>query len=144
MAYSQEPVAVVCLDGDHRKVVIEVSRDGSMGHEDDGEPKTVFRATFVDDPVIGFGASPSAAMCSMARVCDTLATQLRAESAVVATMKVVNDKLVPDKVMQQHAIPALRALAKQRCNRKNCGTVCLCDSCHARVALETLDPKWRP
>lgn len=30
--------------------------------------------------------------------------------------------------------------AKQRCNRRNCGTVCLCASCHARKALEFYEP----
>jgi len=46
--------------------------------------------------------------------------------------------------LRRHAIPALRSLARQRCRRSNCGSVCLCDSCHARKALETLDPTWRP
>jgi len=53
------------------------------------------------------------------------------------------DKKTSD-VIQRHAIPALRALAIKRCVRSNCGTVCLCDPCHARKALETLDPTWRP
>lgn len=46
--------------------------------------------------------------------------------------------------IRKHALPALRGLARQRCKRSNCGTVCLCDACHARKALETLDPTWRP
>ena len=46
--------------------------------------------------------------------------------------------------IRRHAVPALRALAKTRCNRRNCGTVCLCDPCHARKALDVLDPAWRP
>jgi hypothetical protein len=47
-------------------------------------------------------------------------------------------------VIRRHAIPALRSLAMTRCRQRNCGTVCLCDPCHARKALETLDPTWRP
>lgn len=46
-------------------------------------------------------------------------------------------------VIKRHVIPALRGLSRMRCT-KDCGTVCLCDSCHARKALETLDPTWRP
>lgn len=43
----------------------------------------------------------------------------------------------------QHALLALRAFASQRwhgkgCRRSNCGTVCLCGPCHARVALEKM------
>lgn len=45
---------------------------------------------------------------------------------------------------KQHVLEALRAFASQRwhgrgCDVKNCGTVCLCASCHARVALERLE-----
>lgn len=49
-----------------------------------------------------------------------------------------------DQVLKKHGIPALRELAAQRCKRSNCGTVCLCGPCHARKALEVLDPEWRP
>jgi hypothetical protein len=45
---------------------------------------------------------------------------------------------------RQHMIEALRALARDKCSRNNCGTVCLCASCHARKALEFYDPEWRP
>lgn len=43
----------------------------------------------------------------------------------------------------QHAITALRMIASKKwhgkgCNRTNCGSVCLCAPCHARVALERL------
>lgn len=47
-------------------------------------------------------------------------------------------------VVQKHVLPALRDLARERCRRSNCGTVCLCAPCHARKALEMLDPTWRP
>lgn len=40
-------------------------------------------------------------------------------------------------------ILALRAFARERCNTRNCGTVCLCDSCHARRALDYYEPDWR-
>ena len=51
-----------------------------------------------------------------------------------------------EKKAHQHMIEALRALAKKRCNKKNCGTVCLCGSCHARKALEHFDtpPSAKP
>lgn len=42
----------------------------------------------------------------------------------------------------RHALEALRELAKKRCDRKNCGTVCLCGSCHARAALPALESAW--
>lgn len=47
-------------------------------------------------------------------------------------------------VWKRHGIEALRAMARQPCRPDNCGTVCLCNSCHARKALETLDPGWTP
>ena len=47
-------------------------------------------------------------------------------------------------VIEKHVIPALRGLARVRCKRSNCGTVCFCEPCHARKALEQLDPTWRP
>ena len=47
-------------------------------------------------------------------------------------------------VMQKHVLPALRDAAMAPCRRSNCGSVCLCMRCHARKALEVLDPTWRP
>lgn len=44
----------------------------------------------------------------------------------------------------RHMIEALRGIATERCNKRNCGTVCLCTPCHARRALEVYDPEWRP
>jgi hypothetical protein len=41
-------------------------------------------------------------------------------------------------------LAVLRAAARQRCDKGNCGTVCLCVPCHARRALESYDPTWRP
>lgn len=38
------------------------------------------------------------------------------------------------------AISALMELASKRCDKKNCGTVCLCGPCNARLALEWLAP----
>ena len=38
------------------------------------------------------------------------------------------------------AVDALRWLAKQRCKPRNCGSVCLCPSCNARLALELMEP----
>lgn len=51
---------------------------------------------------------------------------------------------VSDPIIVKHVIPALRGLARKRCHRSNCGTVCLCEPCHARKALAVLDPDWRP
>ena len=45
---------------------------------------------------------------------------------------------------RRHVMEALRGLARKRCHKSNCGTVCLCDPCHARAALTELDPEWRP
>lgn len=42
-----------------------------------------------------------------------------------------------------HMMVALKHLARQPCNRKNCGTICLCAPCHARKALEFYEPDWR-
>ncbi len=47
-------------------------------------------------------------------------------------------------VMRMHILPALRELAAKRCHRRNCGTACLCGPCHARKALDIVDPTWRP
>lgn len=44
----------------------------------------------------------------------------------------------------QHVLEALRDAARLPCKKSNCGTVCLCMSCHARAALEEIDPQWRP
>jgi ferredoxin len=44
----------------------------------------------------------------------------------------------------QHALEALRDAARLPCKKSNCGSVCLCMSCHARAALEEIDPQWRP
>ena len=41
-------------------------------------------------------------------------------------------------------IAVLRWTARMVCNRKNCGTVCKCEPCMAREALEFFDPEWRP
>ena len=46
--------------------------------------------------------------------------------------------------IRKHAIPALRDAAMKPCHRSNCGTSCLCMRCHARKALEVLDPTWVP
>ena len=48
-----------------------------------------------------------------------------------------------DDVMKKHIIPALTDIASAKwhgkgCRRHNCGTVCLCAPCHARVALEKM------
>jgi hypothetical protein len=60
---------------------------------------------------------------------------------------VIND--ISDRVRAKfeaagHMIQALRDLARQPCDRRNCGTVCLCGPCHARKALEWYEPDWRP
>lgn len=44
----------------------------------------------------------------------------------------------------RHVVPALQDFGMKPCHRSNCGTVCLCGSCNARKALETLLPGWRP
>jgi ferredoxin len=49
-----------------------------------------------------------------------------------------------EKATRRHVIPALRDYAVHPCIEWNCGSVCLCGPCHARKALETLDPTWRP
>jgi hypothetical protein len=53
-------------------------------------------------------------------------------------------RVAPTVDQNQHAIEALREMAKRPCNKSNCGSVCLCGPCHARRALEDLDPEWRP
>ena len=52
---------------------------------------------------------------------------------------------VPDKKTMRHILEALRSFASKKrhgkgCVTSTCGTVCLCGPCHARVALERLDP----
>jgi hypothetical protein len=41
-------------------------------------------------------------------------------------------------------IAVLRWVSRMVCNKKNCGTVCKCEPCMAREALEFFDPEWRP
>lgn len=49
----------------------------------------------------------------------------------------LHDPLYHDKrLARRHMMEALRYLAKKRCIKKNCGTVCLCAPCCARKALE--------
>ena len=49
------------------------------------------------------------------------------------------------RLRRKHAmIAVLRSVAKKRCNKKNCGTVCKCEPCMARLAIERYDPEWRP
>ena len=60
-------------------VVIKVSHDA---------PCTSYRATFVDDPLIGVGRSPHAALEGMAARCELLALELRAEAVKVSKMEV--------------------------------------------------------
>jgi hypothetical protein len=45
---------------------------------------------------------------------------------------------------RRHVTEAIRYLGVQPCTPDNCGTVCLCPPCHARKALEILDPEWNP
>jgi phage FluMu protein Com len=52
--------------------------------------------------------------------------------------------VVISKKAHLHVMEALRDAARLSCRRSNCGTVCLCMRCHARAALEELDPGWRP
>jgi len=52
--------------------------------------------------------------------------------------------VAPTVEQNRHAIEALREMAKEFCRKSNCGSVCLCGPCHARKALEELDPEWRP
>ncbi len=48
-----------------------------------------------------------------------------------------------DKKTERHILEALQSIASEkwhgkRCHRSNCGTVCLCGACHARVALKRM------
>jgi ferredoxin len=45
--------------------------------------------------------------------------------------------------LRDHVLAALQGIASERwhgrgCRRRNCGSVCLCAPCHARVALEKM------
>ena len=55
-----------------------------------------------------------------------------------------NLRVAPTVEQNRHAIEALREMAKEPCHKSNCGSVCLCGPCHARKALEELDPEWTP
>ena len=44
---------------------------------------------------------------------------------------------------EYHVLEALRAFARFPCKRSDCGTVCLCGSCHARKALPEMERKYR-
>jgi len=46
--------------------------------------------------------------------------------------------------VDRHIREGLRFAADLPCKRSNCGTVCLCGSCHARTAISVLDPEFRP
>ena len=49
----------------------------------------------------------------------------------------MHDPLYHDKRRaRRHMMEALRYLARKRCIKSNCGTVCLCAPCSARKALE--------
>lgn len=39
-----------------------------------------------------------------------------------------------------YALGALREFAKHKCNKSNCGTVCLCGPCSARRAVPFFEP----
>jgi ferredoxin len=48
--------------------------------------------------------------------------------------------------LQRHVLEALRAIASSAwhgkgCHRSNCGSVCLCAPCHARVAIAEIEKK---
>jgi ferredoxin len=43
-----------------------------------------------------------------------------------------------------HLLEALRWASDQPCDRRNCGSVCLCGPCHARRTLAILDPAYQP
>lgn len=47
-----------------------------------------------------------------------------------------------DRKTLRHALEALRELARQRCNKRNCGSVCKCGPCHARAALTRVEGSW--
>jgi hypothetical protein len=48
------------------------------------------------------------------------------------------------KLARGYMLRALESLARQRCRRANCGTVCLCDPCAARYALPHYHPDPPP
>jgi ferredoxin len=43
--------------------------------------------------------------------------------------------------LKRHVWEALVHTARQPCIRHNCGTVCKCGPCHARIAMVTLNDK---
>jgi hypothetical protein len=43
-----------------------------------------------------------------------------------------------------YLLTALRDAGSTPCREHNCGTVCLCMSCAAKVVLAEIDPEWRP
>jgi hypothetical protein len=47
------------------------------------------------------------------------------------------------KMAKIYMLEVLRWAARRPCNKSNCGTACLCESCAARKALEYYDPQWR-
>jgi len=56
----------------------------------------------------------------------------------------MTSKLKKEKKALRHAIEALRDLAKEKCHKRSCGSVCLCSRCHAIDALKYFDPEWNP
>ena len=40
-----------------------------------------------------------------------------------------------------HILEALRFASKLPCKKSNCGTVCLCGSCHARKSLPEMEQR---
>lgn len=45
------------------------------------------------------------------------------------------------KLAESYMVGALRELAAKRCQRSNCGQVCLCGPCSARYALPFYDDR---
>ena len=68
----------------------------------------------------------------------------RADSKDAVLVRNVVARIDAERKAWVHALEALRYLARQPCKPRNCGTVCLCPPCHARRALDDLDPEWRP
>jgi|GEM_PF-3494240 len=50
--------------------------------------------------------------------------------------KAARERVREKRQVRMSVLEALRWLARERCVRKNCGTVCLCGPCHARRALD--------
>lgn len=59
---------------------------------------------------------------------------------VVSRFPYLTDKQKAEK----HMLQALKILARQKCDKRNCGGVCLCGPCHAIEALSFYEPNWRP